>query len=190
MTHAIAADRTSTGNGDRSRELRWALAVAWETVPSAFGVIGVVFSSQGVLEVRFLPGADDLRLDLRLAKLPPAREPWQRRAVDLLERYLLGKRQPLDEIGIDYTGFSEFRRQVMEQCRAVPFGQTATYQQLADRTGYPKAARAVGGVMRTNPLPLIVPCHRIVCCDGSLGGYSGPGGVNLKRRLLELEGVF
>ncbi len=190
MTHAIAASRTSTANGDRSRELRWALAVAWEPIPSAFGLIGVIFSHHGVLEVRFLHGADDFPQDLRLTMLPAAQKPWQRRAVDLLQRYLSGKRQSLDEISIDYAGFSEFRRKVTEECRAVPFGQTATYQQLADRTGNPRAARAVGGVMRANPMPLIVPCHRIVRCDGTLGGYSGPGGVNLKRRLLELEGVL
>lgn len=191
MTHAIASDNPGTRNGgDRTRELRWALAVAWEAVPSPFGLIGVSFSRDGVLEVQFLHAAEDLRQDPRFNKLSAPRKPWQSRALHLLQRYLMGKRQPLDEIPIDYSGLSEFRRQVMEQCRAVPFGQTVTYQQLAGRIGYPKAARAVGGVMRTNPLPLIVPCHRIVRCDGTLGGYSGPGGVNLKRRLLELEGAF
>ncbi|MCS6975651.1 MAG: methylated-DNA--[protein]-cysteine S-methyltransferase [Gemmatales bacterium] len=139
--------------------------------------------------VRFAEEEEATGLDEQVAAGCRFREAWQRRTLELLERYFSGEMTALDEIPVDYRGLSVFRRRVMEACRAIPSGSTATYRQLAEAVGHPKAARAVGGVMRTNPVPLIVPCHRVIRCDGNLGGYSGPGGVVLKRRLLELESL-
>lgn len=82
-----------------------------------------------------------------------------------------------------------FSRRVLNACRAIPFGQTRTYSDLAKQVGSPGAARAVGSVMASNPVPLIVPCHRVLRTDGGLGGFSAPGGTVAKRRLLELEQV-
>jgi methylated-DNA-[protein]-cysteine S-methyltransferase len=80
-----------------------------------------------------------------------------------------------------------FARKVLHACRRIPPGRTATYSDLARRTGHPNAARADGGVMAANPVPLIVPCHRVLRTDGGLGGFSAPGGVATKRRLLNHE---
>jgi methylated-DNA-[protein]-cysteine S-methyltransferase len=80
-----------------------------------------------------------------------------------------------------------FAMRVLDACRSVTFGKTISYGQLAEFTGSPAAARAAGTALSKNPLPLIIPCHRVICADGSLGGFSVPGGVNLKKRLLELE---
>jgi len=80
-----------------------------------------------------------------------------------------------------------FTRKVLNACRAIPFGQTRTYSDLAEQVGSPGAARAVGGVMASNPLPLIVPCHRVLRSDGGLGGFSAPGGTATKRKMLEHE---
>ena len=82
---------------------------------------------------------------------------------------------------------TEFQRRVIACCRAIPLGSTVTYASLAKRAGHPRAARAVGNVMRQNRFPLIVPCHRVVGAAGSLGGYSAPEGLDMKRRLLALE---
>lgn len=82
-----------------------------------------------------------------------------------------------------------FSRRVLNACRAIPFGQTRTYSDLAKQVGSPGAARAVGGVMAANPVPLIVPCHRVLRTDGGLGGFSAPGGTAAKQRMLELERV-
>ena len=76
---------------------------------------------------------------------------------------------------------------MIHQCRLIPYGQVLTYGELAERAGSPRAARAVGNVMRTNRFPLIVPCHRVVGAAGALGGYSAPTGLKMKRRLLRLE---
>jgi len=82
-----------------------------------------------------------------------------------------------------------FAKRVLTVCRDIGFGQTVSYGRLAEMAGKPGAARAVGMVMAKNPLPLIIPCHRVICSNGSLGGFSASGGVNLKKRLLKLEGA-
>lgn len=84
-------------------------------------------------------------------------------------------------------GISPFGRKVLTACRAIPFGVKRTYSDLAKEAGCPAAARAVGGVMAANPIPLIVPCHRVLRTDGGLGGFSAPGGTAVKQRLLEHE---
>jgi len=88
------------------------------------------------------------------------------------------------DIPVMLDGFSEFQRAVLTACRNVKFGQTITYGELAKRSGRPAAARAVGNAIAKNPLPLIIPCHRVIRRDGSLGGFSGIGGLSLKKKLL------
>ena len=79
---------------------------------------------------------------------------------------------------------------VWKACRAVGYGKTTSYGELARRAGRPGAARAVGTAMRRNPWPIVVPCHRVLKGDGSIGGYSGRGGVKFKRQLLEMEAAL
>ena len=88
---------------------------------------------------------------------------------------------------IDWEGVSGFRRAVLEETLRIPAGETRTYGWLASRVGSPRASRAVGRVMATNPLPIVVPCHRVVASDGSLHGYGG--GLDVKAALLRLEGA-
>ncbi|MCX5634027.1 MAG: MGMT family protein [Phycisphaerae bacterium] len=76
---------------------------------------------------------------------------------------------------------------VVKVCKAIPLGRTITYSQLAKKAGFPKAARAVGSVLAKNPLPLIVPCHRVIRADGKIGKFSAPGGSKTKKKMLELE---
>ena len=88
---------------------------------------------------------------------------------------------------IVHNKLSPFAIRVLTACRDIKFGQTISYGQLAHKVGRPKAARAIGRVMAKNPLPLIIPCHRIIRTDTKLGGFSAPGGVTLKKRLIDLE---
>ena len=83
--------------------------------------------------------------------------------------------------------FSSFGISVLTACRAIEFGQTITYGRLAKKSGRPNASRAVGSTLAKNPLPLLIPCHRVVRSDGKLGGFSAPGGITLKEKMLELE---
>lgn len=92
-------------------------------------------------------------------------------------------------IPVVLDGLSLFARSVLTACRDIEFGQTLTYSQLAKKSGRPDAARAVGGALAKNPLPLIIPCHRVVRSDGKLGGFSAPGAVPFKAKLLQHEQV-
>jgi len=85
------------------------------------------------------------------------------------------------------AGFSKFGASILTACRDITFGQTISYRQLACKAGHPDAARPAGSVIAKNPIPLIIPCHRVLRSDGSMGGFSAPGGVTLKKRLLTLE---
>jgi methylated-DNA-[protein]-cysteine S-methyltransferase len=91
------------------------------------------------------------------------------------------------EIPVDLTELTHFQAAVLTACRQIKFGQTITYAQLAEKIGKPNAARAVGNALAKNPLPLIIPCHRILRSDNGLGGFSAPGSTKLKARLLSHE---
>jgi methylated-DNA-[protein]-cysteine S-methyltransferase len=109
------------------------------------------------------------------------------RVVDRLKQFAGGEAVDFDDIAIATAGMTKFQVQVVAACRAIPWGVTVSYGQLAAAVGHPGAARAVGTVMSKNRVPLIVPCHRVLASGGQLGGYSAPQGLAMKRRLLELE---
>jgi methylated-DNA-[protein]-cysteine S-methyltransferase len=104
-----------------------------------------------------------------------------------LQAYAAGSPDDFSDLRIDAGPVSDFRRRVLKECQRVGYGATISYGDLAARAGFPGAARAVGNCMASNRIPLVVPCHRVVCSDGRLGAYSAPGGVKTKRRLLDME---
>jgi O-6-methylguanine DNA methyltransferase len=106
--------------------------------------------------------------------------------VDQVSAYLSGARTAFD-VELDLSWVTPFRRDVLLECARVPRGQVATYADLARRVGRPNAYRAVGNTMRTNPIPIVIPCHRIVGSNGSLTGFGG--GLDMKVKLLQLEGA-
>ena len=101
--------------------------------------------------------------------------------------YFDGVRIDFMDVPIVLDGLGLFARRVLTVCRGVKFGQTVSYGQLAKIAGKPRAARAVGTVLAQNPLPLIIPCHRVIRTDGSLGGFSAAGGIRTKAKLIEFE---
>lgn len=117
-----------------------------------------------------------------------------RDALDALRRYLDGSRDALDVVPLDLAGCSAFDREVFAAVRAIPYGGATSYGGVARRVGRPGAARAVGGAVGRCPVGIVIPCHRVVAGDGSLGGYgvgwAGPDAqLDVKRTLLELEGI-
>lgn len=107
-------------------------------------------------------------------------------AKEQLREYLGGERQSFD-LRLDLRALPPFQRQVLEETMWIGRGQTLSYKALAERIGNPKAVRAVGGAQANNPLPIVIPCHRVVGSDGSLTGYGG--GLHVKQALLKLEGA-
>jgi methylated-DNA-[protein]-cysteine S-methyltransferase len=109
--------------------------------------------------------------------------------VDRLKRYAETGAEDFVDVPIAQHPVTAFQSAVIAACRRIPPGQTRTYAELAEIAGAPRAARAVGNCMRTNRIPLVIPCHRVVAAGGKLGGYSAAHGLSLKRRLLALEGI-
>lgn len=140
------------------------------------GIVRVEMGEQGVRSLHFDRGAS-VSADNRH---PVAR---------LLQEYAAGDISALDKIPVELPGKTEFFRKIYREARKVPAGKTITYGELAKRAGRPKAARAVGQAMRTNPVALIVPCHRVVGSGGKLVGYNSPGGTKTKANLLRHEGA-
>ena len=104
-----------------------------------------------------------------------------------LKEFAKGKRVSFDNINVRIKHRTEFQQKVIVATRAIGFGETLSYGELAARAGSPNAAWAVGTVMSNNEVPIIIPCHRVLASGGKLGGFSAPQGIDLKRRLLDLE---
>ena len=105
-----------------------------------------------------------------------------------IKDYLNGERTNF-EIPIDLSSLTNFQRQVLLATLQIPRGQIVTYGEIARRIGNPKSMRAVGQALGRNPIPIVIPCHRVIASNGSLGGYSGGGGLETKAKLLQLEGA-
>lgn len=108
-----------------------------------------------------------------------------RKVIDDIRDYLSGKHVRFTH-RVDLEGLTDFNREVLEIVRRIPYGSLRTYKSVANEVGSPRATRPVGQALSHNPLPVIIPCHRVVNSDGTLGGYSG-GGTDMKRRLIEIE---
>jgi len=108
-------------------------------------------------------------------------------AVAALVRLLSGQAEDLRHVEIDLAGLPDFQRDVLELTRAIPAGETRTYGEIAASLGSPGAARAVGRALGANPIPIVIPCHRVLAAGGRSGGFSAPGGASTKLRILEIE---
>lgn len=144
---------------------------------TAIGRCGISWSETGVTAVSILGGADR---DVA----PPE---FVREAVAGIVALLEGQDRDLREIPLDWAGVEAFSVRVYEAARAVNPGETCTYGDLAKAVGSPGGAQAVGRAMGSNPAPIIVPCHRVLSSTGALHGFSAPGGIVTKRRMLEIE---
>ncbi len=165
------------------------LDAAFDLVESPLGPLLVAAGGRGVLGISFDPDPDrHLEWISRLAGRSVLRAP---RLVDPVRReldeYFEGRRQAFD-LPLDLRGLTPFTARVLHELAKIPFGETATYAELAARAGSPKAARAVGMTMNRNRIPIVLPCHRVIGASGSLVGYAG--GLERKIALLTLEGVL
>ncbi|MBD0710532.1 MULTISPECIES: methylated-DNA--[protein]-cysteine S-methyltransferase [unclassified Streptomyces] len=179
---------TATADGGRP------VPVEWTVMASDIGPLFLAATGRGLVRVEF--HADAERRERMLARLAGqlGAEPVERAsgllsgAIRRFDRYFAGEPGPIG-LPLDWSLTSGFHRQVLrELAESVPYGTVVGYGELARRVGQPGAAQAVGAAMGANPLPVVVPCHRVVESDGGLGGFGG--GLETKRRLLALEGVL
>ncbi len=165
------------------------LDVAYGFVDSPLGRMLVATTRQGVVRVEYPHGDVEDQLDGLAAEVSPRllESPGHTEAVRReLDEYFDGKRQAFT-VPVDLSFLRGFGRRVLEQTAGIPFGALATYREVATRAGSPRASRAAGNALAANPVPIVVPCHRVVHSGGGLGGYTG--GLDRKITLLRLEGV-
>jgi len=184
-----------TVSPDLDRRFRDAAAAAqlldagFDVVDSPLGPLLVAATDRGLLRVIY--DAEPERELERLAAVAGPRVLRSPRAVDgarrQLEEYFEGRRERF-ELELDLRGLAPFAEHVLGELARVPYGTTTTYGTLAAQAGAPRAARAVGTVMNRNPVPIVLPCHRVVGASGALTGYGG--GLDRKVQLLRLEGVL
>jgi methylated-DNA-[protein]-cysteine S-methyltransferase len=163
--------------------------VKYAVFKTEFGYFGIA-GTENTVHRSCLPLADPEDVERALLKdcpnavnTPNLQKPLQ----ESITAYFKGIYVDFSDVAVDLDGMTSFSRKVLLSCQKIPLGETYTYSQLAKASENSKAIRAAGSVMAKNPIPLIIPCHRVIRSDGKAGRFSARGGTNLKRRLLRLE---
>jgi methylated-DNA-[protein]-cysteine S-methyltransferase len=164
--------------------------VAYAPVDSPVGELVAAVTPRGLVRLAYEDGRGDAVLSELAARVSPRVIEAPARLDDVrrqLDEYFEGRRMTF-ELGIDWTLARGFTRRVLQSTASVPFGELATYREVASGAGNAAAVRAAGNALGANPMPIVVPCHRVVRTGGGLGGYTG--GVERKEYLLSLEGAL
>lgn len=163
--------------------------VGYDVLASPLGPLWVAIGPKGVTTIHYgdAPSESELRRLVRV--YGPGIVPDHRRSSALareLDQYFSGRRKSFD-LDVDLSGLTPFQSRVLAATARIPFGEVSTYGAVAKRAGNAKASRAAGGALNSNPIPIVVPCHRVVGSTGALVGYAG--GLEVKKRLLAIEGA-
>jgi methylated-DNA-[protein]-cysteine S-methyltransferase len=161
---------------------------------TAGGFCGLAWSADGVVRFQLPTKSAEATERLLLRRTPDAERaelpPDIAETIAAVRRYFAGERTDFSNVAVDLSDQDEFFRRIYAAARQVGWGETTTYGALAKSLGGgPEAARDVGQAMATNPVALIIPCHRVLAAGGKIGGFSAPGGATAKRSMLELEGM-
>lgn len=158
--------------------------IIYDIFPSPLGLLYIIFSDNALAGIIFSNEVDEspssIPLSVKSIKKDRIPENFRQQLTD----YFGGKLREFEQEVILLSG-TEFEKSVWLTLREIPYGETRTYKWVAERIGKPRAVRAVGRALSKNPIPIVLPCHRVIESDGSIGGYSS--GVEKKRRLLNLE---
>jgi len=169
-------------------------AALYSIFPTAAGHCAIAWTNVGVVRLQ-LPMPDAAEAELQLTRrlqhlqagLPTAEIAS---IIEAIQRYFAGERRDFSNVRIDLRGHNELFVQLYAKLQQIQWGQTTTYGALAKEIGAgPETARAVGAAMAKNPVPLIIPCHRVLAAGGKIGGFSAPGGIGTKHHMLKLEGI-
>lgn len=157
------------------------------SVDGPFGRVYLARTERGVCRVSFRRTEDEFIEELERRFLLPEIAPSKvAREARELEAYFSGRNKNL-RMPVDLRRVSPFQRRVLEATAKIPYGTVVSYSDVANRIGQPQARRAVGGALGRNPVAIVIPCHRVVAADGTIGGYTG--GLDIKRELMRIEGI-
>lgn len=179
---------SSNDRGQASPEGKGALVVE-----TALGFVGLAWSGKGLTRL-CLFDRNRAAVERRLQRLGLAGgetdiPEWVSALVRDIEAYAQGREIDFSGVPVDLSGVDDFQLAIYEAARRLGFGETTTYGELAKRAGQPGLPRETGQALGANPVPLVIPCHRILAAGGKIGGFSAPGGSATKERMLALEGV-
>ncbi|MDE2879960.1 methylated-DNA--[protein]-cysteine S-methyltransferase [Candidatus Palauibacter soopunensis] len=172
-----------------AKALRDGPAIRWRRFDSPFGVMRIAASAAGLAALSWQDESDDAFVDgleHRYGSTPVVSDTDRLASAEEQLTEYFGRRRLRFDLFVDLTELGDFPRAVLGAASGLDFGETVTYTEIARRIGRPKASRAVGNALGRNPVPIIVPCHRVVRTDRTLGGYTG--GLRYKRALLDIEG--
>lgn len=163
---------------------------------TALGFVGIAWSEKGLTRLCLFQH-DRTAVERRLDRLAPACKTakgetptWVASLVDDIKAYAEGEAIDFSAVPVDLAGVNDFRLAIYAAARSLGFGETTTYGELAKRAGHTGLPRETGQALGSNPVPLVIPCHRILAAGGKIGGFSAPGGSTAKERMLSLEGVL
>jgi methylated-DNA-[protein]-cysteine S-methyltransferase len=180
----------SLGDLSRAAARSGLLDVAYATLDSPVGTLLLARTPRGLVRLAYLDGGEEPVLEDLAARISP-RVLAAPRELDAarreLDEYFAGRRTRF-ETRLDWRLTHGFTRRVLQATARIPYGSVSSYKLMAGEAGSPRGSRAAGNALGSNPLPIIVPCHRVLQADGRLGGYTG--GVERKRRLLSVEGAL
>jgi methylated-DNA-[protein]-cysteine S-methyltransferase len=159
-----------------------------EATPTPLGPIWVAVSERGLAAVAFVNSAEEMIRYVNQLGFSCLSQEAQKTAAARRQicEYLAGERKQF-ELPIDWSAMGDFQLQALQLIFSIHYGEVTTYGEIARRLGKPRAGRAVGRANATNPMPLVIPCHRVIGSDGRLHGYGGRGGLQTKARLLQME---
>mgnify|MGYP000197528614 CR=1 FL=1 len=162
---------------------------------TALGRCGIAWGETGILAVSFPEANDAATLQRLRRRVPDAEQAWEApaeiaAAIAGIRALAGGEAVAFEEARLDMAGVGDFEKSVYAAARQIPPGETRTYGEIARQLGDVSLSRQVGQALGGNPFPIIVPCHRVVGANGTMTGFSAPGGTDTKRRLLKIEGAI
>jgi methylated-DNA-[protein]-cysteine S-methyltransferase len=163
-------------------------AALWSETATPLGQLYIAANDRGLCAIKFGRLEPDSK---SLVKSPIQRDRQNNlsnQVCSQLEEYFSGRRR-IFELPLDLSPLTPFQRQVLAVTSRIPWGEVWSYQRVAREMGRAKSSRPVGQALGRNPIPIVIPCHRVIASDGGLGGYCGESGLDIKRWLLRLEGV-
>jgi methylated-DNA-[protein]-cysteine S-methyltransferase len=180
------SQRQETAAEDTPNTPRDNLANVWSEITTPLGRLFIAAHNRRLCAVKF----GRLEINRRFPNISrfPTRDDKAllNNAIVQLKDYFSGRRHKF-ELSVDLTCLTPFQREVLSVTSRIPWGEVWSYRRVAQEMGWPKASRAVGQALGRNPIPIVIPCHRVISSDGSLGGYCGKAGLDLKRWLLRHE---
>jgi methylated-DNA-[protein]-cysteine S-methyltransferase len=158
---------------------------------TALGHCGITWTSRGIAGVDLPAGSEEKTRARLIRRFPEAQEakpaPEIQKIIDEVVALIAGEKIDFSHVTLDHAPLPEFSKRIYEIVRTIPIGHTLTYGDIAKKLGDVSLSREVGQAMGKNPTPIIMPCHRVVAASGKTGGFSAPGGVDTKMKLLSIE---